>query len=101
MLLSLIFFYVFFFFLMIRRPPRSTRTDTLFPYTTLFRSVGARDLDVEPVALARHLNRHRNRRGVLRLARVAAARRHRHGKRQGKGGQYGAHQDFLHWDVPA
>src|SRR3546814_7777179 len=32
---------VFFFFLMIRRPPRSTRTDTLFPYTTLFRSVTA------------------------------------------------------------
>src|SRR3546814_10288993 len=32
----------YFFFLMIRRPPRSTRTDTLFPYTTLFRSgVGA------------------------------------------------------------
>src|SRR3546814_16731001 len=29
-----------FFFLMIRRPPRSTRTDTLFPYTTLFRSEG-------------------------------------------------------------
>src|SRR3546814_18094789 len=29
------------FFLMIRRPPRSTRTDTLFPYTTLFRSEGA------------------------------------------------------------
>src|SRR3546814_18950629 len=27
-----------FFFLMRRRPPRSTRTDTLFPYTTLFRS---------------------------------------------------------------
>src|SRR3546814_14241432 len=30
------------FFLMIRRPPRSTRTDTLFPYTTLFRSQAAR-----------------------------------------------------------
>src|SRR3546814_9061567 len=30
--------FVIFFFLMIRRPPRSTRTDTLFPYTTLFRS---------------------------------------------------------------
>src|SRR3546814_5506341 len=30
--------YICFFFLMIRRPPRSTRTDTLFPYTTLFRS---------------------------------------------------------------
>src|SRR3546814_16622432 len=28
---------------MIRRPPRSTRTDTLFPYTTLFRSVGKFD----------------------------------------------------------
>src|SRR3546814_8610382 len=32
-----------FFFLMIRRPPRSTRTDTLFPYTTLFRSPAAAD----------------------------------------------------------
>src|SRR3546814_19071625 len=31
-----------FFCLMIRRPPRSTRTDTLFPYTTLFRSVAHR-----------------------------------------------------------
>src|SRR3546814_7068243 len=31
-----------FFFLMIRRPPRSTRTDTLFPYTTLFRSLAVR-----------------------------------------------------------
>src|SRR3546814_14467298 len=30
--------FIVFFFLMIRRPPRSTRTDTLFPYTTLFRS---------------------------------------------------------------
>src|SRR3546814_3134848 len=30
------------FFLMIRRPPRSTRTDTLFPYTTLFRSPATR-----------------------------------------------------------
>src|SRR3546814_1145036 len=29
----------FLFFLMIRRPPRSTRTDTLFPYTTRFRSI--------------------------------------------------------------
>src|SRR3546814_12037310 len=30
------------FFLMTRRPPRATRTDTLFPYTTLFRSAGDR-----------------------------------------------------------
>src|SRR3546814_8551387 len=40
-----------FFFLIIRRPPRSTRTDTLFPYTTLFRSLvrghgPSRDLDL-------------------------------------------------------
>src|SRR3546814_15104284 len=36
---SCMLYYVsYFFFLMIRRPPRSTRTDTLFPYTTLFRS---------------------------------------------------------------
>src|SRR3546814_10123940 len=35
----MIYFYeMLFFFLMIRRPPRSTRTYTLFPYTTLFRS---------------------------------------------------------------
>src|SRR3546814_20852054 len=33
-----VFLLLFLFFLMIRRPPRSTRTDTLFPYTTLFRS---------------------------------------------------------------
>src|SRR3546814_5131817 len=31
---------------MIRRPPRSTRTDTLFPYTTLFRSAGFRNADL-------------------------------------------------------
>src|SRR3546814_5880661 len=41
-----------FFFLMIRRPPRSTRTDTLFPYTTLFRSVG----DLRRLQIARTLN---------------------------------------------
>src|SRR3546814_5293001 len=41
MLLSLLFV-LFLLFLMIRQPPRSTRTDTLFPYTTLFRSPGAR-----------------------------------------------------------
>src|SRR3546814_15906242 len=35
---SFLLHFFFFFFLMIRRPPRSTRTDTLFPYTTLFRS---------------------------------------------------------------
>src|SRR3546814_20477028 len=36
---------------MIRRPPRSTRTDTLFPYTTLFRSSGAPSLLVAEAEL--------------------------------------------------
>src|SRR3546814_10980923 len=42
---------------MIRRPPRSTRTDTLFPYTTLFRSesMGALDLLAEMRAKRTHL----------------------------------------------
>src|SRR3546814_5860834 len=59
-------------FLTIRRPPRSTRTDTLFPYTTLFRSRGADDgrsgsegqpvglrtfdRETDPVAILRHLS---------------------------------------------
>src|SRR3546814_3643049 len=37
---------------MIRRPPRSTRTDTLFPYTTLFRSVGAGGFRADAIAAA-------------------------------------------------
>src|SRR3546814_12415617 len=48
---------------MIRRPPRSTRTDTLFPYTTLFRSdlvaeLGrtVQSLDVPAKMLARHID---------------------------------------------
>src|SRR3546814_14944539 len=48
--------FVVFFFLMIRRPPRSTRTDTLFPYTTLFRS------DLQP---ARHAGARGFQRGYL------------------------------------
>src|SRR3546814_807034 len=47
-LLLSVFSLFYFFFLMIRRPPRSTRTDTLFPYTTLFRSAvkaGARQIE--------------------------------------------------------
>src|SRR3546814_10954773 len=39
-----------FVFLLIRRPPRSTRTDTLFPYTTLFRSCGV-SLDITDAVL--------------------------------------------------
>src|SRR3546814_9561290 len=51
-----------FFFLMIRRPPRSTRTDTLFPYTTLFRS-GL--LARFPAGTLGHL--HRRHQKILRL----------------------------------
>src|SRR3546814_1411807 len=45
---------MFFFFLQIRQPPISTRTDTLFPYTTLFRSdqALARGLYIEPTVFA-------------------------------------------------
>src|SRR3546814_20715334 len=39
---------------MIRRPPRSTRTDTPFPYTTLFRSTARRDTAHADVAKAGH-----------------------------------------------
>src|SRR3546814_13123020 len=45
-------FVLFVFFLMIRRPPRSTRTDTLFPYTTLFRSEDARQAMVGMAEIA-------------------------------------------------
>src|SRR3546814_20975446 len=44
----LVIYIYFFFFLMIRRPPRSTRTDTLFPYTTLFRTDPVELEDVGP-----------------------------------------------------
>src|SRR3546814_16807796 len=57
---------------MIRRPPRSTRTDTLFPYTTLFRSRDARD-----GGGGRSRDRQR------RLRHIAAGRRSR---RPGRGG---------------
>src|SRR3546814_6445244 len=58
-----------FFCLMIRRPPRSTRTDTLFPYTTLFRSSGADRV--------RARGRCRGRSGDVGLHRLAGAGRRR------------------------
>src|SRR3546814_7211645 len=42
---------------MIRRPPRSTRTDTLFPYTTLFRSPPEHDVDGNPREGRQHARR--------------------------------------------
>src|SRR3546814_15038002 len=58
-------------FIMIRRPPRSTRTDTLFPYTTLFRSstlVGG----IPPGKPETALPAWRDRDGVWRFHRLAA-----------------------------
>src|SRR3546814_12882531 len=53
------FLFSVFFFLMIRRPPRSTRTDTLFPYTTLFRSWSIRQAaGGQPWVSARALAHH-------------------------------------------
>src|SRR3546814_2581649 len=47
------------FFLMIRRPPRSTRTDTLFPYTTLFRSHRRIDIGIAAADLMAEFTRER------------------------------------------
>src|SRR3546814_12993872 len=66
LLLFAVLRFLAFFFLMIRRPPRSTRTDTLFPYTTLFRSK-RHLLQLCPVlpmsALANKVRAHRSPRG--------------------------------------
>src|SRR6056297_4017703 len=68
---------------MIRRPPRSTRTDTLFPYTTLFRSHGAvvHDLPVldeavvavDVVGVQRHVDRKSTRLKLQSLRRISYA----------------------------
>src|SRR3546814_15561445 len=63
------------FFLMIRRPPRSTRTDTLFPYTTLFRS---RDVSRDDRLFPSRCRAHRRRASRVdrsRPARLAARAR--------------------------
>src|SRR3546814_13521662 len=51
---------------MIRRPPRSTRTDTLFPYTTLFRSPWMKSADRAAVRIAMTVGVAGDREGVLR-----------------------------------
>src|SRR3546814_9347025 len=60
---------MYFFVLRIRRPPGSTRTDTLFPYTTRFRS----DRLEQPGHVRPHLPRH-HRRNTAPTARAAAGR---------------------------
>src|SRR3546814_7183419 len=59
---------VFFFFLMMRRPPRSTRTDPLFPYTTLFRSIGGEWPVAEIVGRPPAAREHQRKRGGERPA---------------------------------
>src|SRR3546814_1546963 len=71
----------FFFVLMILRPPRSTRTDTLFPYTTLFRSP-AHAIELRPL-----LDRRRSR-GTRVGRRPPPHRRDRGGGH--RGGRHGA-----------
>src|SRR3546814_14222995 len=63
-------FILHFFFLMIRRPPRSTRTDTLFPYTTLFRS--PRPASCRPPCRGRSRGSAAPRRGSSSRGRAAA-----------------------------
>src|SRR3546814_20167708 len=101
-----------FFFLMIRRPPRSTRTDTLFPYTTLFRS--PRLPSYEPVAVGAGnlhvLQQHRHRAhghgrghagaaGIPRAARPAAAGRGRAERGRRSAGALAVARDPHHDDI--
>src|SRR3546814_15030790 len=81
-----------FFFVSIRRPPRSTRTDTLFPYTTLFRSVRVGHRAPSLAMLAVHfpgartmadiinLNKHRKQKARIEAERQAADNRVRFGR---------------------
>src|SRR3546814_4566887 len=67
---------------MIRRPPRSTRTDTLFPYTTLFRSGCLVILAISIIVAS------------LAVAELIARQQHRCAIREEHGGQHGA-QDAI------
>src|SRR3546814_19784307 len=59
---------------MIRRPPRSTRPDTLFPYTTLFRSIGQLDPDSKGAAVGLSLGQDRRDTARQGLARKSGKR---------------------------
>src|SRR3546814_11656057 len=73
---------VMFFFLMIRRPPRSTRTYTLFPYTTLFRSlqygldiIGTSVAVIDVIGMLPHIKRQERLHAIIRHWRVAIVKR--------------------------
>src|SRR3546814_3192978 len=77
------------FFLMIRRPPRSTRTYTLFPYTTLFRSAAGRAAPRAAQPRRRCDGGARLRRSGRRDRHPQRRRRHRAGHSE-RDGQFGA-----------
>src|SRR3546814_19208076 len=90
---------------MIRRPPRSTRTDTLFPYTTLFRSVtshrAARGVTGGECGVNRGQTRLNTRRNFARASRPAHAA---HASQRQRGGMNDrssdrAERDAYQWDV--
>src|SRR3546814_12401362 len=98
------YFFIFFvfFFLMIRRPPRSTRTDTLFPYTTLFRSTTPYlkncKNSCKTIFIVLHLlygkahtKRGRDHAGGLAIGRMLRKRSHRAPARSEAALQYGFH----------
>src|SRR3546814_3341744 len=58
---------------MIRRPPISTRTDTLFPYTTLFRSYAESNENLVPYGLLKHVHMPEMARTIERLSGGSAA----------------------------
>src|SRR3546814_17496785 len=70
---------------MIRRPPRTTRTDTLFPYTTLFRSRVDPEFEVEtPFRVAGVVQDHRLEHGRVGNAQMIAFKRHQNGRTAGE-----------------
>src|SRR3546814_9358672 len=78
---------------MIRRPPRSTRTDTLFPYTTLFRSAAGRFLGAVVRAVPDDGAAFRSRRRAAGAADAAGQARYRGGARTGRPFRHPQHPD--------
>src|SRR3546814_2975538 len=86
---------------MVRRPPRSTRTDTLFPYTTRFRSEIAAEEHARHVAEREKRARERRRLGLFGAGEVAGSRLHHRPagqefERRGIGRRFGFDQHGAH-----
>src|SRR3546814_21102817 len=76
--------YHYIFFVMIRRPPRVTRTDTLFPYTTLFRSGFAADVEDDDLRARLQRGQLLRRDQRLQVDRVRLRRREGRGQQGGQ-----------------